>query len=1076
MLRILEKMFPIQRHEWPKALLLLAISTLLGVGFSISRASSEALFLTRFGVEYLPYLQLVNPILALIATTIYGVYASRIPHDRLLAYTVLLSIPIILVMRLLMGFDFGWVYFLLFAFVLAYAAVLATSWSIYLPGHYDVQESKRLIPFISSGTLIGTVLGGVGVAFSVPLIGAGNVLFLWIATLVGVVLLIYSMSRLFTSMDTAVRKVTKKPTGKQAGVLQSLQEGLTYSRTSALFMTTAVSTIATMMALQLIDFEYSKIFRKQYPSAAELTAFLGVVDGLTTVLALLIQWFVVPRCIRNFGVQGTNLLFPYSLMIAFGGLLMAPMLGPAIFARFSRYSLMPSLRGTTRTLMLNAVPRKTGALVRSFNTGIVLPVGQIAGALLLVSLKGFSIPILFPVLGFIISGAYLYYSYRQNAAYGEALLDLLREDKIHLLDLDDDEIRQLDAQAVEAISSRLHHEQEDISLAAVELLRSIGSAPASEALQRHLPFPSATVTAAALQAIAEMHSASATLLRPYLDDAHPQVRLAALAGLRHLGDAALTQRAASLLDDADVHVQAAALALILPDRQHPAYERAYRQWQAMLETSETATLIAALEVLITVPESALQGRLYRALDHPDSAVRYAALDVLMHLAEAGRITRVDSALLHTLEAEDVELRYRALRVLAALNSDEALEQMLVLLDDEQPRIREALGNALKRFGKRAMEPLFQRLRSPQTSLPAKESALLALARLDGVQAEQFLAFWEGELHDVYRYKLILACMEQQSSQEADTFLRVALQNAQSQTLSLLVQLLSVWTSPEVARLVESGLHDTDRNKRASALEALESLSDRRFTRLLLPILDAEESQNAAWKEVAERQWHLHIPDMASVIEHCLHSTNKWIVIGALLAQHARSLDEEPRWTETLQQLAATTTDLDVRRTALRLAGKDKTEPHGTLSLTDVMLFLKRIPLYSSMTLGQLHTMATHLTEKEVQAGEVIFQEGDDSHELYLIATGKVHIVQQRGNPVRILATLEEGGFFGDMAIFEERPRSAGAIAAESGVLLVLSPEHFRQIIMQEPAISFEIFRELSARLRRFDASVAAASS
>jgi CRP-like cAMP-binding protein len=35
-------------------------------------------------------------------------------------------------------------------------------------------------------------------------------------------------------------------------------------------------------------------------------------------------------------------------------------------------------------------------------------------------------------------------------------------------------------------------------------------------------------------------------------------------------------------------------------------------------------------------------------------------------------------------------------------------------------------------------------------------------------------------------------------------------------------------------------------------------------------------------------------------------------------------------------------------------------------------------------------------------------------------------------------------------------------------LLVLSPEHFRQIVLQDPAISFEIFRALSARIRRFD--------
>jgi CRP-like cAMP-binding protein len=55
-----------------------------------------------------------------------------------------------------------------------------------------------------------------------------------------------------------------------------------------------------------------------------------------------------------------------------------------------------------------------------------------------------------------------------------------------------------------------------------------------------------------------------------------------------------------------------------------------------------------------------------------------------------------------------------------------------------------------------------------------------------------------------------------------------------------------------------------------------------------------------------------------------------------------------------------------------------------------------------------------------------------------------------------------------MAIFEDRPRSADAVGAEPGILLVLSPERFRQIVLQEPAISFEIFRVLSARIRRFD--------
>src|SRR5262245_46386430 len=159
---VLEKFFPVQRHEWPKVLMLLSVATLIGVGSSISRAASEAMFLIHFGVDYLPYVLLANPLLALVTSTIYTAYADRIPDDRLMLYTSLLPIPLIVLMRVLMFGGLHWVYFVLFTFVQAYATILATSWQVYLAGHYDVQESKRLLPFITSGDRIGTVLGGVG--------------------------------------------------------------------------------------------------------------------------------------------------------------------------------------------------------------------------------------------------------------------------------------------------------------------------------------------------------------------------------------------------------------------------------------------------------------------------------------------------------------------------------------------------------------------------------------------------------------------------------------------------------------------------------------------------------------------------------------------------------------------------------------------------------------------------------------------------------------------------------------------------------------------------------------------------
>jgi CRP/FNR family transcriptional regulator, cyclic AMP receptor protein len=176
----------------------------------------------------------------------------------------------------------------------------------------------------------------------------------------------------------------------------------------------------------------------------------------------------------------------------------------------------------------------------------------------------------------------------------------------------------------------------------------------------------------------------------------------------------------------------------------------------------------------------------------------------------------------------------------------------------------------------------------------------------------------------------------------------------------------------------------------------------------------------------------------------------------------------PTWCATLQHCASASEDSDVRETAQRLLGMAMVPARWSLPLTEILLFLKRIPLYSRMHLEQLRTVAAPLVERDVLPGEVIFREGECSHELYIIVAGKVEIVQQRANGPLTLVTLAVGDFFGDIALVGDRPRSASAGAVAPAVLLTLSPEHFRQIVLEDPAMSFEIFRAFSARIRRFD--------
>jgi ATP/ADP translocase len=204
--RVLEKLFPVQPHEWPKAFLLFSVATLWGMSTSISRAAAEGLFLSHLGVEYLPTLLLANPLLVLVLSMVYSAYADRLARDRLMIAAVVLPVPLIVLLRLVMLLHIPWVYFLLYTFVLAYGALLMLSWSVYLATHYDIQEAKRLIPFISSGLLLGAIVGGMVVVGGVALLGPANMLLLWAATLGAGALLVRRITRRYPFLEAPKAK------------------------------------------------------------------------------------------------------------------------------------------------------------------------------------------------------------------------------------------------------------------------------------------------------------------------------------------------------------------------------------------------------------------------------------------------------------------------------------------------------------------------------------------------------------------------------------------------------------------------------------------------------------------------------------------------------------------------------------------------------------------------------------------------------------------------------------------------------------------------------------------------------
>lgn len=109
-------------------------------------------------------------------------------------------------------------------------------------------------------------------------------------------------------------------------------------------------------------------------------------------------------------------------------------------------------------------------------------------------------------------------------------------------------------------------------------------------------------------------------------------------------------------------------------------------------------------------------------------------------------------------------------------------------------------------------------------------------------------------------------------------------------------------------------------------------------------------------------------------------------------------------------------------------------------------------------------------EKKLEPGEVLFEEGERGDVMYLIREGKIKITKGKGEDEKVLAVLKEGDFFGEMAIIDGSPRSAGASAASLVSLLVIDKETFKSKIKENPLIEY-VLETLSRRLRTTDEQI-----
>jgi CRP/FNR family transcriptional regulator/CRP/FNR family cyclic AMP-dependent transcriptional regulator len=129
--------------------------------------------------------------------------------------------------------------------------------------------------------------------------------------------------------------------------------------------------------------------------------------------------------------------------------------------------------------------------------------------------------------------------------------------------------------------------------------------------------------------------------------------------------------------------------------------------------------------------------------------------------------------------------------------------------------------------------------------------------------------------------------------------------------------------------------------------------------------------------------------------------------------------------------------------------------------------IRQVPLFSGLNDEDLQSLLSAFTRRKYPKDAVIFFESDPGDAMFMIIGGrvKVTILSDDGREI-ILSILGDRDFFGEMALLDNEPRSATAIAVQETEVAVIHQKDFLSIVEKRPRVAINLLSALSDRLRK----------
>jgi CRP/FNR family transcriptional regulator, cyclic AMP receptor protein len=135
--------------------------------------------------------------------------------------------------------------------------------------------------------------------------------------------------------------------------------------------------------------------------------------------------------------------------------------------------------------------------------------------------------------------------------------------------------------------------------------------------------------------------------------------------------------------------------------------------------------------------------------------------------------------------------------------------------------------------------------------------------------------------------------------------------------------------------------------------------------------------------------------------------------------------------------------------------------------------LSEVVLFGDLSADQLEIIARAGENRALQRNDVLFSEADDADELFVVAAGRIAISNKSvDGRESMMALMERGDLFGEMALFDGLQRSAEARALEPSTVISIPYDPLRDLYEQQPSLLWKVVAMLAGRIRNTDEALA----